>query len=180
MAAFELIMPKMGESIMEATILKWNKKPGDSIALDENVLEIATDKVDSEIPSPVAGVLTQIFFNENDVVPIGKVIAIIETNQEGGQKSAPIEEKPKAEPIPQPSAQSQQTPQISASIENNSNRFYSPLVRTIAQTEGISQAELDKIPGSGQDGRVTKTDIMLYLETPLHMLLHSWRSMSQK
>jgi len=164
MAAFELIMPKMGESIMEATILKWNKKPGDSIALDENVLEIATDKVDSEIPSPVAGVLTQIFFNENDVVPIGKVIAIIETNQEGGQKSAPIEEKPKAEPIPQPSAQPQQTPQISTSIENNSNRFYSPLVRTIAQTEGISQAELDKIPGSGQDGRVTKTDIMLYLE----------------
>ena len=160
----DLIMPKMGESIMEATILKWNKKPGDSIVLDENVLEIATDKVDSEIPSPVAGVLTQVFFNENDVVPIGKVIAIIETNQEGGQKSAPIEERPKSEPIAHTASQPHQTPQISISSENNSNRFYSPLVRTIAQTEDISQAELDKIPGTGQDGRVTKTDIMQYLE----------------
>jgi 2-oxoglutarate dehydrogenase E2 component (dihydrolipoamide succinyltransferase) len=171
MARIELIMPKMGESIMEATILKWRKKPGDRIDLDEPVLDIATDKVDSEVPSPVAGVLVEILFPENEVVGINKPIAIIETEaadaqpaaspalgqSANGTHTAPAEAV-QAETVPYlPSNE----PQRAASAAEG--RFYSPLVRTIAREENISQRELDGIPGSGQEGRVTKKDILAYV-----------------
>lgn len=170
MARVELVMPKMGESIMEATILKWRKKPGERIDLDEAVLDIATDKVDSEVPSPVAGVLVEILFQEDDVVPINKVIAIIETDAANAQPAAsPAVSQPtpsnghnEAAAVPyvpaSESAMAQQPLAIGAS-----GRFYSPLVRTIAKEERISQAELDTIPGSGQDGRVTKKDMLAYV-----------------
>lgn len=165
MARVELVMPKMGESIMEATILKWRKKPGERVELDEPVLDIATDKVDSEVPSPVAGTVTEILFQENDVVPINKVIAIIETEASDAQPSAsPAVAQPAANTgateaknvpfVPAP------TPQAATGA---SSRFYSPLVRTIAKQENISQAELDAMPGSGQDGRVTKKDILAFV-----------------
>lgn len=163
MARIELVMPKMGESIMEATILKWRKKPGDRVELDEPVLDIATDKVDSEIPSPVAGTMVEILFQENDVVAINKTIAIIETEASAAQPAAsPAVSQSATSPAPAaevpyvPTATSQQQPA-------DSGRFYSPLVRTIAKEEGIGQAELDSIPGSGQDGRVTKKDILAHL-----------------
>jgi 2-oxoglutarate dehydrogenase E2 component (dihydrolipoamide succinyltransferase) len=163
MARVELVMPKMGESIMEATILKWRKQPGDTVELDEPVLDIATDKVDSEVPSPVAGTLVEILFPENEVVAINKAIAIIET--EAG--AAPAAASPaiadsvsKTSEVPYVPAAA--TPQAAA-ITSNSDRFYSPLVRTIAKEERISQAELDRIPGSGQEGRVTKKDILAYV-----------------
>ncbi|GAB4491403.1 MAG: dihydrolipoamide acetyltransferase family protein [Saprospiraceae bacterium] len=176
MARVELVMPKMGESIMEATILKWRKKPGDRIELDEPVLDIATDKVDSEVPSPVAGVLVEILFQENEVVPINKTIAIIETEATDAQPAAspalaqPANGKPagavgsssgslEAANVPYvPTA-----PATAPAPATAAGRFYSPLVRTIAKQEGISQAELDTLPGSGQDGRVTKKDILAYV-----------------
>lgn len=176
MARVELVMPKMGESIMEATILKWRKKPGDSIELDEPVLDIATDKVDSEVPSPVAGVLVEILFQENDVVPINKVIALIETDAANAQpaaspavaQSAPATNGQSAAAAG--SAQAANVPYVPAEPSAISRqpsategRFYSPLVRTIAKQEGISQAELDALPGSGQDGRVTKKDILAFV-----------------
>ncbi len=170
MARVELVMPKMGESIMEATILKWRKKPGDRIALDEPVLDIATDKVDSEVPSPVEGVLAEVLFKENDVVPINTVIAIIETD---ATAAAPAASPAVGEPtgnVQRPSAAATAVPYVPAATEvphqsaSTAGRFYSPLVRTIARQEGISQAELDRIPGTGQEGRVTKKDILAYLE----------------
>jgi 2-oxoglutarate dehydrogenase E2 component (dihydrolipoamide succinyltransferase) len=168
MARVELIMPKMGESIMEATILKWSKKPGDSIAMDETVLEIATDKVDSEIPSPVAGTLVEILFPEEAVVEIGKVIAIIET--EAGQIAASpaIAEKPVTPSAP--AAAPEVVVPVAAtatSIETSKtddDRFYSPLVKSMAKQEGISAEELSRIAGSGAQGRVTKTDMIEYLK----------------
>ncbi|MCB0528467.1 MAG: 2-oxo acid dehydrogenase subunit E2, partial [Saprospiraceae bacterium] len=170
MARVELVMPKMGESIMEATILSWRKKPGDQVELDEPVLDIATDKVDSEVPSPVAGVLVEVLFKENDVVPINTPIAIIETEAEAGQAAASPavsqaaatngkQEAPAAVPyVPEATAGDGQP--LSAQSQG---RFYSPLVRTIAREENIAQAELDSIPGSGQEGRVTKKDILAYV-----------------
>jgi len=157
---------------MEATILKWRKKPGDRIALDEPVLDIATDKVDSEVPSPVEGVLTEVLFKENDVVPINTVIAIIETN---ATAAAPAASPAVGEPTgnvqrPSAAAATIAVPYVPAAAEvphqsaSTAGRFYSPLVRTIARQEGISQAELDRIPGTGQEGRVTKKDILAYLE----------------
>jgi len=186
MADFNLIMPKMGESIMEATILRWLKKPGDMVALDETILEIATDKVDSEIPSPVAGRLEKIIFQENAVVPVGQTIAVIATEAKAGSSqgngtSTPPEKKEQAPPAvvkaeekPIPLTQPTKPPvvpyvptSISYSkelVSNSGGRFYSPLVRNIASSEGIPQAELDQIEGSGQDGRVTKSDILSYLQ----------------
>lgn len=159
MARVELVMPKMGESIMEATILKWRKKIGETVELDEAVLDIATDKVDSEVPSPVAGVLVEILFQENDVVAINKAIAILETEGGAAAPAAPESSSPVAVPyVPAATASSSAAPVVSSE-----GRFYSPLVRTIAKEEGISQAELDKLPGSGQDGRVTKKDILAYV-----------------
>ena len=173
MARVELIMPKMGESIMEATILKWVKKPGDKIALDETVLEIATDKVDSEIPSPVEGTLIESLYPEDSVVEIGKVIAIIET--EAGQISPSLAVAEKAEaptqvPAPLASLEKSETPQPTSSsapvFESTSEdvRFYSPLVKNMAKQEGISFSELSTVPGTGNSGRVTKQDMVMYLQ----------------
>ncbi len=169
MARVELIMPKMGESIIEATILKWRKKAGDRIDLDEAVLDIATDKVDSEVPSPVAGVLVEILFQEDDVVPINKVIAIIETDAANAQPTAspavsqPTPSNGQKETVEVPYVPATATQQPQNTTAGASDRFYSPLVRTIAKEESISQGELNAIPGTGQDGRVTKKDILAYV-----------------
>ena len=162
MASYELIMPKMGESITEATILKWVKKEGEAIKTDEAVLEIATDKVDSEVPSPVAGTLVKMFYNEGDVVAVGKPVAIIETGG-GASVSAPVVTD-KAAPMPTVSAAktvSTPTPPVS---QPTGDRFYSPLVLNIARQEGISMSELESLPGTGANGRVTKKDILEHVE----------------
>lgn len=168
MSLVDLVMPKLGESIMEATILKWHKKPGDPIQQDETVLDIATDKVDSEVPSTAAGVIDSILFNENDVVPIGTVIARIRTGATaapatGNPVSTPVYEEAKVvEEIPYTPAPRQE-PVTAQANSGNKVRFYSPLVLNIAQQEGISMAELENIPGTGQDGRVSKKDILAYV-----------------
>ncbi|MCB0637148.1 MAG: 2-oxo acid dehydrogenase subunit E2 [Lewinella sp.] len=175
MAQVELVMPKMGESIMEATILNWVKKEGDSVEVDETILEIATDKVDSEVPSPVEGVIGKVLFKENDTVAVGEVIAIIETQGEGAapQPTPSVQDQPAetpAEPTPVASNGNgapapQPEPAMAGAVSATSgDRFYSPLVRSIAQEEGIPQNELDRVPGSGKDGRVTKKDILAYLK----------------
>ncbi len=166
MARVELVMPKMGESIMEATILKWRKKIGETVELDEPVLDIATDKVDSEVPSPVAGVLVEILFQENDVVAINKAIAILETEASAAAGSGSAQATAAAAPtqnLDVPYVPVQNTGTQALSDNQSASRFYSPLVRTIAKEEAISQGELDAIPGSGQDGRVTKKDILAYV-----------------
>ncbi|WP_179338209.1 dihydrolipoamide acetyltransferase family protein [Winogradskyella ludwigii] len=172
MAKFELKLPKMGESVAEATITSWLKDVGDTIEEDEAVLEIATDKVDSEVPSEVEGVLVEKLFNVDDVVQVGQTIAIIET--EGGNvvevKATAAEPETVAEPVaPKVVADVAQTVVAAkASVEpvvSTEDRFYSPLVKNIAKQEGISQAELDTISGSGKDNRVTKNDIKAYLES---------------
>ena len=174
MAQVELIMPKMGESIMEATILKWVKQVGDSVEVDETILEIATDKVDSEIPSPVAGTIAEILFQEDDVVEIGKVIAIISTEGEApaAKPSPAVQETPssngngvaKKEEKPAPQlATVAATPTNGHSVNVSDDRFYSPLVKNIAKTENIGAAELATIPGTGAKGRVTKKDMLAYL-----------------
>lgn len=169
-------MPKMGESIIEATILRWAKNVGDKVEADETILEIATDKVDSEVPSPTAGIIAEVFFKENDVVPVGKVIAIIATEGEAAAPKASPAVKEDAMPassnghsngvshaapaaVPEPAMASHAPASAPAS-----DRFYSPLVKNIAKTENISTAELERIPGSGQAGRVTKQDILAYVE----------------
>jgi len=158
-------MPKMGESIMEATILSWVKNVGDTIEVDETIIEIATDKVDSEIPSPVAGTLSKILFNVNDVVPIGTVIALIDTGGPGSVVEPAITEIKTAEAPIQASQRSSETKVEPISEKTESDRFYSPLVKNIAKEEGISVSEMDKIPGSGQEGRLTKNDLLAYLKT---------------
>lgn len=166
MAKFELIMPKMGESIMEATILKWVKKVGDTIEIDDTVLEIATDKVDSEVPSPAKGVLTQIMFPEDTTVEIGKVIAIIDS--EGGSET---NSTPSAETNIQQTTAPALTkavvskPATAQQTSSTSGKFYSPLVKSIAETEAVSMHELDNIDGTGANGRVTKKDIIAYVES---------------
>lgn len=170
MAVVDLIMPKMGESIMEATILKWVKQPGDAVKMDETILEIATDKVDSEVPSTAAGVIESVLFNVNDVVPVGTVIAKIRT--EGSNGAA--ETKPVASVVAEKPAASVVTaaPVVEAPVLaetarpaaiSNGARFYSPLVLNIATSEGISMSELEQIAGSGNEGRVTKKDILEYV-----------------
>ena len=172
MATVDLILPKLGESITEATILKWHKKPGDPVRMDEAVLDIATDKVDSEVPSTAEGVVESILFNVNDVVPVGSVIARIKT-EAGESVTAP------SNPIPAPEVETEQVthgsqqavlvethrPVVGSSQPGNgaSNRFYSPLVLNIAANEGISMTELENIPGTGNEGRVTKKDILNYV-----------------
>lgn len=170
MAKFEVVMPKLGESIIEATITKWLKNPGDRIEEDDPIVEIATDKVDSEIPSPVEGKLLKVLFNEGDVIPVGKVIAIIETEpgEEGEAESTEEvteekEEKSVSDSKPAAKAETTESAKEEA-VESSSDRFYSPLVKNIAKTEGIAQSELDKVPGTGKDGRVTKEDLMSYLK----------------
>ncbi|MFT4758066.1 MAG: 2-oxoglutarate dehydrogenase E2 component (dihydrolipoamide succinyltransferase) [Paraglaciecola sp.] len=175
MAQVELIMPKMGESIMEATILKWVKNVGDSVELDETILEIATDKVDSEVPSPIEGVIAKIFFEQDDVVEIGKVIAIIST--EGEEITSAAAPTAKSEPVANENGQSNGVsvpttaaePALAVATSSQGStasdgRFYSPLVKNIAKKENISTQELNTIPGSGKDGRVTKSDMLAYVE----------------
>jgi len=170
MAKFELRLPKMGESVAEATITSWLKNVGDTIEIDEAILEIATDKVDSEIPSEVDGVLLEKLFDVDDVVKVGQTIAIIETNSEDSVSSS----EPKQEAIQKEIvSESESVAQVLKTVEvarqtaapvvSSGDRFYSPLVKNIAKQENISQAELDAIPGSGKDNRVTKEDIMAYL-----------------
>ena len=166
MAQFELVMPKMGESVAEATIIKWLKKPGDSIELDEPVLEIATDKVDSEIPSPVAGILEKILFEEGQTILVNGVIAIINTSAEASSAPASAPSPASAAKAPEtfaaaPSAVAAVSESIGSKSE--SGKFYSPLVRNIAKEEKISMQELDSIPGTGKEGRVTKDDLMNWL-----------------
>lgn len=167
MAQFELVMPKMGESVAEATIIKWLKKPGDSIELDEPVLEIATDKVDSEIPSPVAGILEKILFEEGQTILVNGVIAIINTSAEAtsapASTSAPVAAAKAPEVIVSASASAETSVSESISSKSESGKFYSPLVRNIAKEEKISMQELDSIPGTGKEGRVTKDDLMNWL-----------------
>lgn len=214
----EVVMPQMGESIAEGTILKWLKKVGDTVGKDENILEISTDKVDSEIPSPSAGKIVELKANEGDTVPVGEVIAILETEakgsaQNGGDAGGPKAEAesagakspatsgasaesraaagpaapaaasaPKAEPsgggaptatasAPAPSRAAEASAPSGAGANGgevprqSGDRFYSPLVRSIARTEGVGIHELDRIPGSGRDGRLTKDDLLTYLES---------------
>ncbi len=171
MAVVDLIMPKLGESIMEATVLKWFKQPGDTVNMDETVLEIATDKVDSEVPSTAAGVIEEILFNVNDVVPIGTVIARIRTNAAETVSSKPIVSTPTKESHAQPAQEAMVVETIQPPTSNfkpqtsngSSSRFYSPLVLNIAASEGVSMTELETIPGTGNEGRVTKKDILQYV-----------------
>ena len=204
MAIVDLLMPKMGESIMEATILKWNKQPGETVKQDESLLEIATDKVDSEVPSTTAGILTEILFPVDSVVPVGAIIAKIETNgsntlnaervtPNAAQQVPESENPPTANRQPptsqhqvakpdeeesstvnrQPSTYLPENGQrstvndIRSTVNNqqstSENRFYSPLVLNIASNEGINLSELEKIQGTGNEGRVTKKDILQYV-----------------
>jgi 2-oxoglutarate dehydrogenase E2 component (dihydrolipoamide succinyltransferase) len=169
MARFELKLPKMGESVAEATITSWLKEVGDTIELDEAVVEIATDKVDSEVPSEVEGILVEILYQKDDTVAVGEVIAIIEIEGEDAEsehidaiKVAVSPEVAEVEKTMEKAAAVIATP-IAKDID--SDKFYSPLVRNIAKTEGVSMEELEAIAGSGKDGRVTKEDILLYLES---------------
>ncbi len=169
MARFELKLPKMGESVAEATITNWLKKVGETIAMDEAVLEIATDKVDSEVPSEVSGTLVEILFNVDDVVQVGQTIAIIET--EGGAVASTPEVKSET-PVAVAEVTKTIDPEVSGAIETSapadfsgSDKFFSPLVKNMAKAEGISLAELEAIAGSGKDGRVNKEDILKYIES---------------
>ncbi len=165
MAKFEIIMPKMGESIIEATITKWMKQPGDSVQEDDSLAEIATDKVDSEIPSPVEGKLLKLLFNEGDVVPVGKVIAIIEMEGDDDEQETADQEKPDIVMKPAEAEENNETADEEAPDEAaEPTRFYSPLVKSIAKKENISLKELEQIPGSGKDNRVTKEDILSFLK----------------
>ena len=171
MAVVDLVMPKLGESIMEATILKWHKKSGDPVQMDETVLEIATDKVDSEVPSTAEGIIEETFFQVNDVVPIGTVIAKIKTgaadHASSSQTGAPDTTHKMHEPVTYSDTEASQ---VVSTVTNstirsvvNGNRFYSPLVLNIAASEGVSMTELEKIKGTGNEGRVTKKDILQYV-----------------
>ena len=164
MAKFELKLPKMGESVAEATVTNWLKNVGDKIEQDEAVLEIATDKVDSEVPSEVSGTLVEILFQKDDVVQVGQTIAIIET--EGG---AVVTEAPKTETASTPVAEVAKTVEVAKETAapadfSSSDKFFSPLVKNIAAAEGISLAELESIQGSGKDGRVNKEDLLNYIK----------------
>ena len=174
MAQFELILPKMGESVAEATITNWLKNIGDVIDAEESIVEVATDKVDSEVPSPVSGTLVKILVDVNGVAEVGSPIAIIEVEGEGsGSSAAPV---PEVTPVPAVAAAEieEQVAAAAATVsatepsgpiaKNSNGRFYSPLVRSMAREEGIGQSELDQISGSGKEGRVTKKDIIAYLE----------------
>jgi 2-oxoglutarate dehydrogenase E2 component (dihydrolipoamide succinyltransferase) len=196
MAKYQLLLPKMGESVAEATIIKWTKNPGDFIDADEAVMEIATDKVDSDVPSPVAGKLIEQLYKENDVVQVGSVIAVIETEGNASNESeviavaSPEKEEPKqveepvltynstqatdvysneqsstiSEPVAVPGIEQLEHHTTAPETFKSEGRFYSPLVRNIASQEGVGTDELDRIPGSGSDGRLTKDDLLNYLQ----------------
>lgn len=170
MARFELKLPKMGESVAEATITSWIKEVGDMVEMDDTVVEVATDKVDSEVPSEVEGKLVEILFQKDDVVQVGQTIAIIETEGEEGvevvsqqtTKEVVTETSVAAKEIENTIAEVKES--VSSLDTSSSERFYSPLVKSIAQTEGISLDELESVQGTGKEGRVTKSDILAYLE----------------
>ncbi|NRA93548.1 MAG: 2-oxo acid dehydrogenase subunit E2 [Psychroserpens sp.] len=170
MAKFELKLPKMGESVAEATITSWLKEVGETIEADEAVLEIATDKVDSEVPSEVDGVLVEKLFDVDDVVQVGQTIAVIETEGDGNAVAEiPVAETPKSEPTSEPIAVAEVSKTVAvakeavAPVVSSDSRFYSPLVKNMAKQEGIGQDELDAIPGTGKEGRVTKNDMLAYI-----------------
>jgi 2-oxoglutarate dehydrogenase E2 component (dihydrolipoamide succinyltransferase) len=172
MAKFELRLPKMGESVAEATITSWLKEVGDTIELDEAVLEIATDKVDSDVPSEVEGVLVEKFFNVDDVVQVGQVIAIIEiegdddndghVSESTSTEETDLEDDKATELVIQTISVAKE---IIKPVASSEDRFYSPLVKNIAKEEGVSQNELDSIAGTGMDSRVTKNDILNFIKT---------------
>ncbi|MEZ5008383.1 MAG: dihydrolipoamide acetyltransferase family protein [Chitinophagales bacterium] len=168
MAQMEIVMPKMGESITEATIIKWSKQVGEHIGFEETLLEIATDKVDSEIPSPVEGILLKILFEEDTIVPVGEVIAIVATEGEQNEKEELKSKEPKNKGIDEMNfkARNELKEIVRKEQENLSkgDKFYSPLVKKIAAEENISWAELDEIKGSGAKGRVSKSDLLTYIE----------------
>ncbi|MCO6498961.1 MAG: 2-oxo acid dehydrogenase subunit E2 [Vicingus serpentipes] len=171
MAQVELIMPKMGESVAEATITSWLKEVGDTIEADESVVEIATDKVDSEVPSTAAGVLVKKLFNEGDVVQVGQTIAIIgaegEVAVEAPISTPKVESEKEVTPVVEQEVAVVAAPVVTEKNINttDTDRFYSPLVKSIAREEGIPIAELETIPGTGQNGRVTKKDMLNYIPT---------------
>lgn len=170
MAKFEILMPKMGESITEATITKWLKKAGEQVKEDESLAEIATDKVDSEIPSPVDGTLVQILFKEGDVVPVETIIAIIdtqagETTEIATQGNSTDQALPLAREKTEIPISTIKTDISPKAIGASGNRFYSPLIKSIAKEEGISESELESIPGTGKDQRLTKDDVLNWLKT---------------
>ena len=165
MAELKVELPKMGESVAEATITTWLKSVGDQIEEDEPIVEIATDKVDSEVPSPCSGVLKEALFNEGDVVQVGAVFAVIESDQNVGTEIVEEKEELSEMEIESEILKPLEKEEISdIKLESTSERFYSPLVKSIAKKESISQDELDKISGSGANGRVTKKDMLSYLE----------------
>ena len=193
MAEFHLVMPKMGESVIEATILSWRKQPGDQVNENEVILEVATDKVDSEVPSPVSGVVKRLLYKEGDVVAVDEAVAIIEVEGElavgsprqkpekadmaapaqdaPGEVSPAIQESATIQEIPQPEVVLESVPYVPTphpegaqlSVLPPTGRFFSPLVLNIARTEGVSMSELEALPGSGLEGRVTKEDILSYV-----------------
>ncbi len=169
MAKVELIMPKMGESVSEATIIGWTKEVGDIIEVDETIIEIATDKVDSEVPSTHNGKLVEKLFQEDDVVQVGQPFAILESEEEGEDTVSNSQETIDPTPEPeQPKVEENITTQANIDttpIKSSKDRFYSPLVKSMAKSEGITANELDSINGTGKEGRVTKTDMLSYLET---------------
>ncbi len=174
MASYEIVLPRMGEGITDATITKWLKKPGDHISEEEPLAEVATDKVDSEIPSPVEGKLHELLFNEGDTVEVGSVIAIVITGAEedaakpASKKDKPSDEKPakteEQEKTGTHEGDQERTVQPLIVSKGASGRFYSPLVRNIAKEEGLSMDELDRVEGTGKEGRLTKDDLLKYLE----------------
>jgi 2-oxoglutarate dehydrogenase E2 component (dihydrolipoamide succinyltransferase) len=169
MTHFELVMPKMGESIIEATILRWTKNIGDVVDIDDTLVEIATDKVDTDVPSPVKGKVIDILFKENDVVPVGQTIAIIATEPDADEKTyIPKDILTNDSSVNHTESHSPdfQTPPVISTVSTaKSNRFYSPLVKNMALKENISYEQLDAIPGTGMQGRVTKNDLLDYLES---------------
>ncbi|WP_288372261.1 dihydrolipoamide acetyltransferase family protein [uncultured Algoriphagus sp.] len=168
MASVEMLMPKMGESIIEGTILSWLKSEGDEIEQDESVLEVATDKVDTEVPATHGGILKKILAKEGDVIAVGAPIAIIETSDKVEVPAAEPSDTQKEELVaaaPDNTASILSEPEVSsADASSEDGRFYSPLVKSIAKEEDISAAELSKIPGTGKEGRVTKQDMLSYLK----------------
>ena len=167
MAKFELKLPKMGESVAEATVTNWLKNIGDTIEADEPVLEIATDKVDSEVPSEVDGVLVEILFNTDDVVQVGQTMAIIETNSDATQEptQSTAQETESVKQVAATVTAAKDTVAAAVVVSSTQGRFYSPLVKKMAQKENILQAELDTVPGTGKDGRVSKNDMLTYIKS---------------
>ncbi len=163
MAELKVELPKMGESVAEATITTWLKSVGDNIEEDEPIVEIATDKVDSEVPSPCSGILKQILFNEGDVVEVGAAFAIIETESGENPEPASVDNSSVSETIEKEILKPLENENKDVVIVNDGNKFYSPLVKSIAKQEGISQKELENIDGSGLNGRVTKKDILNFI-----------------